>query len=61
MDIFKPRGAGGIRPATTDQQAHGRIYNQPRYAHLGGLSSSKKAGSKNMMGVKKPGDGQKVI
>lgn len=61
MDLFKPRGTGGIRPATSDQQQHGRIHNQPRFAHLGGLSSPKKIGTKNQMTVKKPGDGQKVI
>lgn len=61
MDLFKPRGASKIRNATSDQQQNGQIYNPPRYAHHGGFSSASKAGSKNKMGVEKPGDGKKVI
>jgi len=40
---------------------HGPIYNPPRYAHLGGLSSASKTGPKNNLSIKKPGDGHKVI
>ena len=61
MDLFKPRGANQPRRPTDDTQQHGRITNQPRYARLGGLDKANAIGSKNQMGVKKPGDGAKVI
>lgn len=61
MDLFRPKGANTIRPPTSDEQKNGRIYNTPRFAHLGGLSSARKTGPKNAMTVKKPGDGTKVI
>lgn len=61
MELFKPRGAGVIRRPTSDQQMHGPIYNPPRFAHLGGLSSASKTGTKNNLSIKKPGDGLKVI
>jgi hypothetical protein len=61
MDLFKPRGAGQPRRPTTDQQQNGQIINTPRYARLGGLDAASKAGSKNKMNIKPPGDGKKVI
>jgi hypothetical protein len=61
MELFKPRGAGSIRRPTDNSQMHGPIYNTPRFAPLGGLSSASKTGSKNTMAIKKPGDGHKVI
>lgn len=61
MDIFKPRGASQPRRPTTDQQQNGQIINTPRYARLGGLSNPSKAGGKNKMSIKPPGDGKKVI
>ena len=60
-DLFKPRGSQTIRQPTSDQQQNGRIVNPPRFAHFGGLSSAKKAMSKNNMTIKPPGDGQKII
>ena len=61
MEIFKPRGAQTMRNPTSDQQQHGVVYNQPRFAHLGGLSGPTKIGAKNKMKVEKPADGEKVI
>lgn len=61
MDIFKPRGASSPRSPTTDQQKNGQVVNTPRFAHFGGLSSSVKAGFKNMMTMSRPGDTKKVI
>lgn len=61
MDLFKPRGAQSIRRPTSDQQMNGQVYNPPRYAHHGGLSSANKIGGKTGLAVKKPGDGHKVI
>lgn len=61
MDLFKPRGASQPRRPTTDQQMNGQIVNTPRYARLGGLDGASKAGSKNKMSIKPPGDGRKVI
>ena len=61
MELFKPRGASAPRNATTDKQVNGQIVNTPRFAHLGGLSGASKIGSKNMMAIKPPGDGKKVI
>jgi len=61
MDLFKPRGASQPRRPTDDVQQHGQITNQPRYARLGGLDKAGAIGGKNRMGVKKPGDGRKVI
>jgi hypothetical protein len=60
MDLFKPRGASTLHQPTATNQLNGRIYNQPRFAHLGGLSGVSKVG-KTGLAVKKPGDGQKVI
>jgi hypothetical protein len=40
---------------------HGDVYNPPRFAHLGGLSSASKLGGKTGIAVKKPGDGKRVI
>jgi hypothetical protein len=61
MELFKPRGVGAIRRPTSDQQSNGQIYNPPRFSRLGGLSSATKTGPKNMMSIKKPGDGHSVI
>jgi hypothetical protein len=60
MDLFKPRGAAAPRRPTDNNQQHGVVTNTPRYSELGGLSGATKY-QKNMMGVKKPGDGRKVI
>jgi hypothetical protein len=60
MDILKPRGSATMRQPTSDKQQHGVITNQPRFAHLGGLSNPSKVG-KTGMAVAKPGDGKKVI
>ena len=61
MDVFKPRGSQKTRSPVTDQQQNGQIINQPRYAHLGGLTGAGKVGGKNKLAVKTPGDGQKII
>jgi len=61
MDLFKPRGASQPRRPTTDQQMNGQIVNTPRFSRLGGLDGASKAGSKNKMSIKPPGDGKKVI
>lgn len=61
MDLFKPRGASQTRNPVTDQQQNGVVTNQPRFAHLGGMDSPTKIGTKNKMMVQKPGDGKKVI
>lgn len=61
MDLFKPRGAGQPRRPTDPAQNNGPIVNPPRYAKLGGLSGASKAGEKNSMIVRRPGDGKKVI
>lgn len=60
MDILKPRGSATMRQPTSDKQQHGVITNQPRFAHLGGLSGPGKIG-KTGMAVAKPGDGKKVV
>lgn len=60
MEILKPRGSATMRPPTSDKQQHGVITNQPRFAHLGGLSAPSKV-MKSQMAVAKPGDGKKVI
>jgi hypothetical protein len=44
-----------MRDPLSDARKNGRIINPPRYAHLGGLSSGKKAISKNEMTIKQPG------
>ena len=61
MDLFKPRGASQPRRPTNDQQQNGQILNTPRYSRFGGLSGASKAGAKNKMSIKPPGDGKKVI
>jgi len=61
MDLFKPRGASQPRSPTTDKQANGQIINTPRFEQFGGLSNASKAGAKNQMTIKPPGDGKKVI
>jgi hypothetical protein len=61
MELFKPRGASAPRNPTTDKQVNGQIVNTPRFAQLGGLSGASKTGPKNMMSVKPPGDGKKII
>lgn len=59
--LFKPRGAQTVRRPTDNTQQNGRVINPPRLAQLGGLSSTSKAMSKNNMGIKRPGDGSKII
>ena len=61
MDLFKPKAVGSPRRPTDDNQQHGSIVDQPRYARLGGLKNAAAFGSKNKMTVQKPGDGKKVI
>lgn len=61
MGLFRPRGNLEIRSPTSDQKEHGNIINPPRMAHIGGLSSTRKAVSKNSMTIRKPGDGKKVL
>lgn len=61
MDLFKPRGASNPRSPTTDKQQNGQVVNTPRFEQFGGLSNASKAGSKNQMNIKPPGDGKKVI
>jgi len=61
QDLFKPRGAQTIRRPTDNTQANGRVYNPPRMAQLGGLSSTGKTGGKSGFSIRKPGDGIKVI
>ena len=60
MDLFKPRGAAAPRRPTDNNQQHGVVTNTPRFSQLGGLNGAGKV-SKNSMGVKKPGDGKRVI
>ena len=61
MGLFRPRGNLEIRPPTSDKQENGNIVNPPRLAHIGGLSSTRKAVSKNDKTIRRPGDGKKVI
>jgi len=60
MDLFKPRGAAAPRRPTDTNQQNGVVTNTPRFSQFGGLNSANKV-SKNSMGVKKPGDGKRVI
>jgi hypothetical protein len=61
QDLFKPRGAQTPRSPTDTNQMNGRIYNPPRMAQLGGLSSTGKGMKKNSQNIRKPGDGSRVI
>jgi len=61
MDLFKPRGANSPRRPTDNNQQNGVVTNPPRYEPFGGLSGGAAIGTKNKMGVQKPGDGKKVI
>ena len=61
MELFKPRGASAPRKPTDNNQKNGQVINTPRYSQFGGLSSSPKAGFKNMMTTSNPGDTKKVI
>ncbi len=61
MDLFKPRGAAHVRRPTDNNQMNGQVVNTPRFAEMGGLSGAAKAGSKNKMAIKPPGDGKRVI
>ena len=60
MAVFRPRAGAATRNPTSDKQQHGVVYNQPRFAHLGGLSGPAKVG-KMGMAVHKPADGKKII
>lgn len=61
MSLFRPRGNLEIRSPTSDKQQNGSIVNPPRLARLGGLSTTRKAVSKNDKTIRPPGDGKKVI
>ena len=61
MELFKPRGAAAPRKPTDNNQKNGQVINTPRYSQFGGLTSSPKAGFKNMMTTSNPGDTKKVI
>ena len=61
MELFKPRGSSSPRRPTDNNQKNGQVINTPRYSQFGGLSTSAKAGYKNMMNLSSPGDTKKVI
>jgi hypothetical protein len=56
-DYLKPKSTG-IRQPLTNTQMNGRIFNPPRMAALGGLSSPKKKGAmmQNTLKIRRPGD-----
>lgn len=54
----RPSGRG-IREPTSNQQMNGRVVNPPRYAELGGLSSSQKGFKRNDKSIRKPGAAEK--
>lgn len=56
-DYLKP-SSRGRRDVLSNAKNNGRIVNVPRFAELGGLSSTKKKGAmtQNQLRVKKPGD-----
>ena len=54
-DYLKP-SARGIRDPKSNHQNNGRIVNPPRFAQIGGLSSSGKAFTRNDKSIHKPGD-----
>ncbi len=56
-DYLKPKSSG-IRQPLTNAQMNGRVFNPPRMAALGGLSSPKKKGAMttNSLKIRRPGD-----
>lgn len=56
-EYLKPKDKGR-RDVLSNAHENGRIFNPPRFAQLGGLSSAKKKGAmtKNSMGIRRPGD-----
>ena len=46
----------GIRSPTSNEKQNGRVTNVPRYAEMGGFTSSRKGFKKNVYAIKKPGD-----
>ena len=61
MELFKPRGSALPRRPTDNNQKNGQVINTPRFSQFGGLTSASKAGFKNMMTMRHPGDTKKVI
>lgn len=59
--LFRPDAEGRIRDPRSNAQVNGNIVNPPRYAQLGGLSSSGKAMARNEMGVRAPGNTQRRV
>lgn len=56
--LFKPSGRGKRDPLSNEQN-NGRVVNPPRYAEMGGMTSSRKGFKKNDKSIQKPGDAAK--
>lgn len=53
--LFNPSGSLSVRDPLTNEQMNGNIFNPPRFAQLGGLSSRNKAVFRNTLKIVKPG------
>jgi hypothetical protein len=60
--LFDPSESLSIRDPLTNAQKKGNIYNPPRYAQLGGLSSASGKGlAKNDFHIVKPDSGIRKV
>jgi hypothetical protein len=60
--LFDPSESLAIRDPLTNAQKKGNIYNPPRYAQLGGLSSAAASGlKKNDFHIVKPDSGTRKV
>lgn len=55
IGLNKP-SSRGMRNPTSNEKQNGRITNPPRFAEMGGFTSTRKGFKKNNMAIKKPGD-----
>lgn len=60
--LFRPNEGLDVRSPTSNSQMNKNILNPPRFAELGGLSSSGARGMrKNSMTISQPGGTQKKV
>lgn len=52
--LFKP-SSKGMREPTSNQQNNGQVVNPPRFAEMGGFTSTRKGFKKNDKTIRKPG------
>lgn len=59
--LFNPTDSLTIRDPLSNEKENGNIFNFPRYAELGGLSSANKAIHRNPFKIVRPGASTRAV